>query len=170
MQILGTFSQSFAGSNYQKYYSSDYEYYTFTPENNKNTTNIEIMKTPINSYNFDRQQVKAGILHFGVGNFHRAHEEFYINQLLADKTQKDWAICGAMLLPSDEKLYKALKEQNNEYTLTVCGRDGKDEVYRIGSLVELIWAIESPDAIIEKIADKATRIITLTITEGGYYN
>lgn len=126
------------------------------------------MKTPINSYNFDRQQVKAGILHIGVGNFHRAHEEFYINQLLSDETQSDWAICGAMLLPSDKKLYKALKEQNNEYTLTVCGRNGKDEVFRIGSLVELIWAVENPNAIIDKIADKAIRIITLTITEGGY--
>lgn len=126
------------------------------------------MKTSINSYNFDRQQVKAGILHIGVGNFHRAHEEFYINQLLSDKIQSNWAICGAMLLPSDEKLYKALKEQNNEYTLTVCGRDGRDEVYRIGSLVELIWAIEKPEAIIDKIADKDIRIITLTITEGGY--
>lgn len=126
------------------------------------------MKTQINSYNFNPQLVKAGILHIGVGNFHRAHEEFYINQLLSDKSQKDWAICGAMLLPSDEKLYNALKEQDNEYTLTVCGRDGKDEVHRIGSLVELIWAIEDPMAIIDKIADPDIRIITLTITEGGY--
>lgn len=126
------------------------------------------MKTQVISFNYNREQLTSGILHIGVGNFHRAHEEFYTNKLLAEPTQSHWGICGAMLLPSDEHLYKALKEQANEYTLTVCGRDGKDKVYRIGSLVELIWGIENPEAVIEKIADKDIRIITLTITEGGY--
>lgn len=126
------------------------------------------MKAQVIHYNYNREQVKPGILHIGVGNFHRAHEEYYTNLLLEDTTQQQWGICGAMLLPSDERLYKALKKQENEYTLTVCGRNGKDEVYRIGSLVELIWGIESPEAVIEKIADKDIRIITLTITEGGY--
>lgn len=126
------------------------------------------METQVVSYKYNREQIKPGILHIGVGNFHRAHEEFYTNKLLEYSNQSNWGICGAMLLPGDESLYKALKEQDNEYTLTVCGRDGKDEVYRIGSLVELIWAMENPEAVIEKIADKQTRILTLTITEGGY--
>lgn len=126
------------------------------------------MKTQVISYSYNREQVKPGILHIGVGNFHRAHEEFYTNRLLEDAGQQGWGICGAMLLPGDERLYNALKKQGNEYTLTVCGRDGKDEAYRIGSLVELIWGVENPDAVIDKIADKDIRIITLTITEGGY--
>ena len=126
------------------------------------------MKVQVIPYNYQREQVKPGILHIGVGNFHRAHEEYYTNLLLADTTQQQWGICGAMLLPSDERLYKALKEQANEYTLTVCGRDGKDETYRIGSMVELIWGVENPEAVIDKIADKEIRLITLTITEGGY--
>ena len=126
------------------------------------------MKAQVISYNYNRGQVKPGILHIGVGNFHRAHEEYYTNLLLEDATQQEWGICGVMLLPSDERLYKALRKQENEYTLTVCGRDGKDEAYRIGSLVELIWGMENPEAVIAKIADKAIRIITLTITEGGY--
>lgn len=126
------------------------------------------MKTPVTSFNYNREQIKTGILHIGVGNFHRAHEEYYTNLLLEDGNQQEWGICGAMLLPSDEKLYKALKKQNNEYTLTVCGRNGKDETFRIGSLVELIWGIENPEAVMNKIADKDIRIITLTITEGGY--
>ncbi|MDR1610668.1 MAG: mannitol dehydrogenase family protein [Candidatus Symbiothrix sp.] len=119
-------------------------------------------------YNYNRNDVKAGILHIGVGNFHRSHEEFYINQLLADKSQQNWGICGVMLLPGDEKLYRKLKKQDGIYTLTVCGRDGRDEVYEIGSLVDLAWAIESPEAVLNKIADKDIKIITLTITEGGY--
>lgn len=126
------------------------------------------MKTQVISYSYNREQVKPGILHIGVGNFHRAHEEFYTNLLLEDPDQQNWGICGAMLLPSDEHLYNALKKQANEYTLTVCGRDGKDEAYLIGSLVELIWGIENPEAVITKISDKNIRIITLTITEGGY--
>jgi mannitol 2-dehydrogenase len=65
-------------------------------------------------------------------------------------------------------LYRALKGQEQIYTLTVCGRDGVDEAYRIGSLVELYWAMEEAEAILAKIADKSIRIITLTITEGGY--
>ena len=73
-----------------------------------------------------------------------------------------------MLLPTDEPLYRALKGQEQIYTLTVCGRDGVDEAYRIGSLVELYWAMEEAEAILAKIADKNIRIITLTITEGGY--
>lgn len=126
------------------------------------------MKAQVISYNYNREQVKPGILHIGVGNFHRAHEEFYTNLLLEDPNQQQWGICGAMLLPGDERLYKALKKQENEYTLTVCGRDGKDETYRIGSLVKLLWGIENPEAVMNKIADKEIRIITLTITEGGY--
>lgn len=126
------------------------------------------MKTQVISFDYDRNQVKPGIVHIGVGNFHRAHEEYYTNLLLADADQLGWGICGVMLLPSDEHLYKALKKQNGEYTLTVCGRDDKDETYRIGSLVELIWGVENPEAVVDKIADKDIKIVTLTITEGGY--
>ena len=126
------------------------------------------MKTQLISYNYDRNQVAAGILHIGVGNFHRAHAEYYTNLLLEDPSQQQWAICGAMLLPTDEPLYRSLKSQEQIYTLTVCGRDGVDETYRIGSLVELYWAMEEAETIIAKIADKSIRIITLTITEGGY--
>ena len=126
------------------------------------------MKTQLISFNYNRNQVTAGILHIGVGNFHRAHAEYYTNLLLEDLSQQQWGICGAMLLPADEPLYRALKGQEQIYTLTVCGRDGVDEAYRIGSLVELYWAMEEAEAILAKIADKNIRIITLTITEGGY--
>ena len=126
------------------------------------------MKTQLISYNYSRSQVSAGILHIGVGNFHRAHAEYYTNLLLENASQQQWGICGAMLLPGDEPLYRSLKSQEQIYTLTVCGRDGVDEAYRIGSLVELYWAMEEAEAILAKIADKSIRIITLTITEGGY--
>ena len=126
------------------------------------------MANQINGYSYNRNQVKAGILHFGVGNFHRAHLEYMTNKLLENEAQQNWGICGAMILPGDDRLYHALKKQNGEYTLTVCGRDDSINVYKIGALVELYWGIEEQEKILEKIASKDIKIITLTITEGGY--
>ncbi|MBL1222962.1 mannitol dehydrogenase family protein [Chryseobacterium sp. L7] len=120
------------------------------------------------SYHYDAKKITSGILHIGVGNFHRAHQQFYTNILLESEDQRQWGICGVCLLPSDEKIVRNLRAQNLEYSLTVCGRNGTDEVHQIGSLRELIWGIEDPEAVINKIADPSIRIITLTITEGGY--
>lgn len=124
------------------------------------------MKTSISNY--DRSQISAGILHFGVGNFHRAHLQSYTNTLLADQSQSQWGVCGAMIMPQDETLYRALKSQDGVYSLSICGRDGKNSVEWIGSLVELLWSGVDREAIINKVADPAIKIISLTITEGGY--
>lgn len=121
----------------------------------------------INDFSYDRNAVRTGIAHIGVGNFHRAHQEYYNNLLLGMPGQQDWGICGIALLPSDEQLVQALQSQQGVYTLTVCG-SGQVEAYRIGCLTELLWGVETPAAVIEKLADPAIRIITLTITEGGY--
>lgn len=127
------------------------------------------MSANLISYSYKRDEVKAGILHFGVGNFHRAHLEYLTNLLLENNPdQKNWGICGAMILPQDERIYTALHQQKGEYTLTVCGRDGKDEAWKIGSLVELYWGMNDQEAILNKIASPDIKIITMTITEGGY--
>lgn len=127
------------------------------------------MKTtsPI-SFNYNRENVSAGILHFGVGNFHRAHLEYYTHHLLSDASQSDWGICGAMIMPQDAALYQALKSQNMMYSLTVCGRDGQNQIEWMGGLVELLFQGVDSEAILNKVADKNIRIITMTITEGGY--
>ncbi len=122
---------------------------------------------PIRNFAYDRHSVTAGIAHIGVGNFHRAHQAYYTNLLLEHPDQRQWAICGIALRPSDEQSVRALRSQQNEYTLSVCG-GGSDETFRISSLVELLWGVEDPEAVIEKLADPAVRIITMTITEGGY--
>lgn len=117
---------------------------------------------------YDRNQIASGIVHIGVGNFHRAHQSYYTHQLLSDPSQMKWGICGLNLLLDDERIVKGLRKQDNLYTLTVCGRMGVDEVYQIGSLVELIWAIEEAEAALMKLADPNIKIISCTITEGGY--
>lgn len=117
---------------------------------------------------YNRQEIKPGILHFGVGNFHRAHQAYYTNLLLADRDQANWGICGAMILERDEALYRSLQEQDGQYGLTVCGRTGSDEYHGNGAIVKLLWGVEDAEAVINQVADPGTRVITLTITEGGY--
>lgn len=118
---------------------------------------------------YDRKTVSPGIVHLGVGNFHRAHMEDYLNALFdKDASQKKWGVSGAMLMPGDKALFEALKSADGRYTLTICGRDGKDEAREIDSLVELNWAGDNPEAILNKMASPETKIISMTITEGGY--
>ena len=127
------------------------------------------MNTNLISFSYKRDEVKAGILHFGVGNFHRAHLEYLTNLLLENNPdQHKWGICGAMILPSDERMYNALRNQNGEYTLTICGRDGKDETWLIGSLVELYWGMNNQEAILNKIADWCKKYPAKKITVSGY--
>lgn len=125
-------------------------------------------ESKVKEISYDRSKVKAGIIHIGVGNFHRAHQEYYTHLLLEDEDQKQWGVCGLGLRPSDKPLYEALKKQDNKYSLTICGRDGSREVLWIGSLVDFILGTQDADKAIEKIADPLTKIVTLTITEGGY--
>lgn len=131
-------------------------------------TNQIVFNMNVENYCYERKTIQSGILHIGVGNFHRAHQAFYTDQLLKDTDQSQWGICGVCLLPSDENIVKNLRSQNLDYTLTICGRDGKDEIHNIGVLQELLWAIENPQSVLDKIAESAIKIITLTITEGGY--
>ncbi len=120
------------------------------------------------NYNYNRNDIRHGIVHFGVGNFHRAHLEYYTNLLLENPDQQQWGVFGAMIMPSDGVLYKALKEDDGVYNLTTCAPDGENITYRIGSLINLAWGEEDPQAIISAIADPLIKIISLTITEGGY--
>lgn len=120
------------------------------------------------AFGYDRDSIKTGIVHFGVGNFHRAHLEYYLNMLLEDPSQREWGVFGAMILPSDRKLYDALKKDGGIYDLTTCSPSGEKKVYRIGSLKSVCWGIQEPDTIIDRIASPETKIVSLTITEGGY--
>lgn len=127
------------------------------------------MTTQLKKTGYDRKKLTAGILHIGVGNFHRAHEEYYTDLLIGkDISQGCWGIAGAMIMPQDETLYQALKSQNGMYTLTICGRDGHNEATEIGSLIELVRPASDPGALSRRIADPSIKIISMTITEGGY--
>ncbi|QLL08005.1 mannitol dehydrogenase family protein [Mycobacterium vicinigordonae] len=115
---------------------------------------------------YDRSQITVGIVHFGVGGFHRAHQAMYIDRLLEQRLARDWGICGIGVLPGDRRLRDALRGQDHLYTLILEHPDGTREPRVIGSIVDFRYAPEDP--VLELLADPTVRIISLTITEGGY--
>ncbi|WP_299324145.1 mannitol dehydrogenase family protein [uncultured Maribacter sp.] len=130
--------------------------------------NLKGLSSVIKVPTYDRSRVKAGIVHIGIGGFHRAHQAFYCDQLLHENNSEQWGICGVALLERDEKIYQTLKAQDGLYTLIVKELDGRWSPRVIGSMVEYMFAPENPKAVIHKIANPATKIVSLTITEGGY--
>ncbi len=117
---------------------------------------------------YDREALKVGIVHFGVGGFHRAHEAMYLDELMNRGEALDWAICGMGVLPGDARMRDALAAQDFLYTLAIKHPDGRVEARVIGSIVDFVHAPDDPAAAIERLADPAVRIVSLTITEGGY--
>ncbi|WP_406319344.1 mannitol dehydrogenase family protein [Streptosporangium sp. NBC_01639] len=117
---------------------------------------------------YDRSKLTVGIVHFGVGGFHRAHQAMYLDRLMNDGRAHDWAICGVGILPGDSRMRDALTAQDGLYTLVLKHPDGAREASVIGSIVEYLFAPDDPEAVVERMADPAVRIVSLTVTEGGY--
>jgi mannitol 2-dehydrogenase len=117
---------------------------------------------------YDRASVRPGIVHIGVGAFHRAHQAAYLDELLSLGLADGWGLCGVGLLPGDQKLVDALGDQGWLYTLVLKHGDGRWEPRVIGSMVEFLHAPADPGAVLDRLTDPATRIVSLTITEGGY--
>ncbi|GAA2156912.1 mannitol 2-dehydrogenase [Humibacillus xanthopallidus] len=117
---------------------------------------------------YDRAEVTASIVHFGVGGFHRAHQAMYVDRLLNDGLALDWGICGVGALPQDRRIVDTMSAQDGLYTLVVKHPDGHREARIIGSIVEMMFAPDDPQAVVDRLADPRTRIVSLTITEGGY--
>ena len=117
---------------------------------------------------YDRRAVRAGIVHIGVGNFHRSHQAVYLDTLMNAGAALDWGICGIGLQPSNTAMRDVMHAQDGLYTVVLRHRDGTWEARVIGSIIEYLLAADDPEAAIEKLAAPATRIVSLTITEGGY--
>jgi len=117
---------------------------------------------------YDRSTVTEGIVHFGVGGFHRAHEAMYLDRLMSQGQALEWGICGVGVLPSDRRMAEALDAQDGLFTLVIKHADGTYEPRVIGSLVQYLFAPDDPEVVLAKLTDDATRIVSLTVTEGGY--
>jgi mannitol 2-dehydrogenase len=140
-----------------------------TPPVQLNAANLADLDPQVARPQYDRSQVSVGIVHFGVGAFHRTHQAMYLDSLMNTGRALDWGICGVGVMPSvDQRMKTVLDTQDCLYTMVIKHPDGTFEPRVIGSLVEYLYAPDSPEAVIERMADPATRIVSLTVTEGGY--
>jgi mannitol 2-dehydrogenase len=130
--------------------------------------NLHRLADEIACPSYDRSKVKAGIVHIGVGGFHRSHQAYYTDALLSDSDASDWGICGVGLRDADRKIGDILKAQDYLYTLIVKHPQGTIETRIIGSLIDFMLACDDPGAVIDRMASADTKIVSLTITEGGY--
>jgi mannitol 2-dehydrogenase len=133
-----------------------------------NSKNLTLFPKEVSIPGYNRSIIKSGIVHIGIGGFHRSHEAFYMDQVLGQKNVTDWGICGIALLETDRKIFDCLEKQNGLYTLMITESDGSLIARVIGSVTEYLFAPRNPEAVLEKIADPDIKIISLTITEGGY--
>lgn len=117
---------------------------------------------------YDRSQVTASIVHFGLGGFHRSHEAVYLDNLMNRGQALEWGICGVGVLPHDRRIISTLAAQRGLYTLVVKPSDGKWAARVVGSIVEVIFAPDDRAYVVDRLADERTRIVSMTITEGGY--
>lgn len=113
---------------------------------------------------YDRNTVKRGIVHLGVGAFHRAHQAIYTEAVL-NGGDTAWGIVGVSLRSPDTR--DALAPQDGLYTVAV--RDATGESLQVvGAVTALLVAPDSADAVLDALAAEDTKIVSLTVTEKGY--
>ncbi|MDB5558592.1 MAG: mannitol dehydrogenase [Enterovirga sp.] len=113
---------------------------------------------------YDRYRVQTGIVHLGIGAFHRAHAAVYTDDVLA-AGDLAWGIIGASLRSPDTR--DALQPQNGLYAVNIRGGGG-EEVRVIGAVRDVLVAPENPAALLAVMAEPGVRIVSLTVTEKGY--
>jgi mannitol 2-dehydrogenase len=131
-------------------------------------SNLKALPEGVAGPKYDRGSLRTGIVHFGVGGFHRAHEAMYLDRLMNDGKALDWAICGVGVMPFDQRMRDVLVAQDGLYTLVVKAPDGTLDARVIGSIKEYLYAPDDPEAVIAKMASADVKIVSLTVTEGGY--
>ncbi|MFY0690991.1 MAG: mannitol dehydrogenase family protein [Paracoccaceae bacterium] len=117
---------------------------------------------------YDRADLSAGILHIGLGNFHRAHQAWYLHRLFEEGMCLDWAIVGAGVRPNDEAQRQKLAAQ--DYLTTLIELDPAGSAAEvIGPMIDYVPVRPDNAPLIARMARPDIRIVSLTVTEGGYY-
>ena len=112
---------------------------------------------------------RAGIAHLGVGAFHRAHQGVFLQRLLDLGQAADWGILGIGVMPQDAHVLGALRSQDFLYSVLEKRLDGSRDVRIGGALTDVVLAPADPRRALDVLADPGIRLVTLTITEGGYH-
>ncbi|ASJ73671.1 mannitol dehydrogenase family protein [Granulosicoccus antarcticus] len=117
--------------------------------------------------NYDRKSLSAGIVHFGVGNFHRAHQGVYLDALMNDGRDHNWAVIGASVMPGDARVRDLLMKQDWLGSVTAQSATGSDARVT-GVMIDYLPPADSA-AILATLEHPEIRIVSLTVTEGGYF-
>lgn len=133
-----------------------------------NRRNLDNLTPKVAKPTYLDSDTQHGIAHFGVGGFHRAHQAFYTDALMDQGRDLDWSICGIGLRPEDRKVRDDLAGQDYLYTLFELGDSDDTQSRIIGSISDMLLAEDSIQAVIDKLVSPHIRIVSLTITEGGY--
>ncbi|WP_396634677.1 mannitol dehydrogenase family protein [Maribacter sp. R86514] len=133
-----------------------------------NNENLAEISKQLPTPTFERTSLKVGIVHVGVGGFHRAHQAFYTHLLQEKENASEWGICGIGLRKGDQKIHDVLQKQDGMYTLIIKHPDGNIDSQVIGSIIDFKLGYDTPKVVIDQMAHPDTKIVSLTITEGGY--
>lgn len=117
---------------------------------------------------YDRSTLTPGIIHIGLGNFHRAHQSWYLHRLMEMGLAKDWGIIGAGVRAFDEVQRQKMAAQDYLTTLIELDPSGKSAEV-VGSMIDYIPVEEGNQPLIQRMASPDIRIVSLTVTEGGYF-
>lgn len=117
---------------------------------------------------YDRKSLTPGIVHIGLGNFHRAHMAVYLDDLFALGLNHDWAILGAGVRAGDARMREALAAQDHLSTVIQLDPSGRS-ARRVGSMIGFIDVQPDNAALIAAMSQPSIRIVSLTVTEGGYF-
>lgn len=131
-----------------------------------NLANIGKLGAKVSVPNYARSALSPSIVHLGVGNFHRAHLAVYLDALFNLGLNLDWAIIGAGVMPSDEAMRQKLAAQ--DYLTTVVEQEANVSKARVtGAMIDFIPPADR-GKLVETLASPSIRIVSLTVTEGGY--
>ena len=133
-----------------------------------NAANLKLLDPKIQVPKYDRRKIGQSIMHVGVGGFHRAHQALYTDDLFNEDGGSHWGYCGVGLLKHDARIRDVMLSQDCLYTLVERSLEG-DQARIVGSIVNFLFGPDDPQKVIEQMASPQTRIVSLTITEGGYY-
>lgn len=129
------------------------------------TENLDRIAARIAVPTYDRH-LPGGIVHVGVGGFHRAHLAAYLHDLLA-KGATDWSIVGSGVMPADARMAEVLGAQDGLYVLVEReGTEARAEV--VGSVTDYVYAGDETASLLARLVEHTTHIVSMTITESGY--
>ncbi|HEX2073243.1 MAG TPA: mannitol dehydrogenase family protein [Geodermatophilus sp.] len=114
---------------------------------------------------YDRSALTPAVVHFSVGGFHRAHQLTYFDEIAERRISDGWGVVGVGL--RHRYLQEALAPQDYLYTVVERSPDG-ERARVVGVMTDYLFAPDSPSAVLDRLTDERTRMVTLTITDAGY--